>query len=105
VMANLNDFRGQEPDSGTCFEVGYAAARRIPVWAYTSDGRPMVDQCGHSVDADGATLDKNGMLVEDFGLPRNLMLACAATIVIGNACACLAQIAAHYGPPSALESG
>ena len=27
VIANLNPFRGQEPDSGTCFEVGYAFAK------------------------------------------------------------------------------
>lgn len=26
VLANLNAFRGIEPDSGTCFEVGFATA-------------------------------------------------------------------------------
>ena len=32
VMANLNDFRGPgEPDSGTAFEVGFAAALGKPV--------------------------------------------------------------------------
>ncbi len=95
VMANLNDFRGMEPDSGTCFEVGYAAARRIPVWAYTADGKPLVEQCAVQTRADGIALDANGMTVEDFGLPRNLMLACAATIVIGDARVCLARMAAH----------
>jgi nucleoside 2-deoxyribosyltransferase len=93
VMANLNDFRGQEPDSGTCFEIGYAAARQIPVWAYTQDGRPLIEQCATQTRADGIALDANGMIVEDFGLPRNLMLACATTIVVGDAQACLARIA------------
>ncbi|MGV7242049.1 nucleoside 2-deoxyribosyltransferase [Caballeronia sp. M23-90] len=37
VMANLNDFRGRgEPDSGTAFEVGFAAALGKPIWAYRS---------------------------------------------------------------------
>ena len=31
VVANLNPFRGREPDSGTCFECGYAAALGKPV--------------------------------------------------------------------------
>ena len=30
VVANLDFFRGPEPDSGTCFEVGYAIARGKP---------------------------------------------------------------------------
>jgi nucleoside 2-deoxyribosyltransferase len=97
VMANLNDFRGQEPDSGTAFEVGYASARGKPVWAYTDDGRPLVEQCASRRGGDGSALDAGGMLVEDFGLPRNLMLACAATLVIGDARACLARMASHYG--------
>ncbi|MDR1487896.1 MAG: nucleoside 2-deoxyribosyltransferase, partial [Deltaproteobacteria bacterium] len=31
VIANLNPFRGNEPDSGTVFECGYAVALGIPV--------------------------------------------------------------------------
>ena len=31
MVANLMDFRGTEPDSGTVFEVGYAVACGIPV--------------------------------------------------------------------------
>ena len=34
VLANLVNFRGQEPDSGTVFEVGYAIALGKPVAAY-----------------------------------------------------------------------
>lgn len=35
VVANLNTFRGMEPDSGTCFEIGYAYAlgkRYMAIW-------------------------------------------------------------------------
>lgn len=34
VLANLNNFRGAEPDSGTVYETGVAQALGIPVWAY-----------------------------------------------------------------------
>jgi nucleoside 2-deoxyribosyltransferase len=78
VLANLNDFRGHEPDSGTAFEVGYAAALGKPVVGYLDDDRPLRAQLGGSHDA-------QGLLVEDFGLPRNLMLAGAATLVRGDA--------------------
>lgn len=88
VLANLNDFRGHEPDSGTAFEVGFAAALGKPVWAYLDDGRPLVEQIGAPVDA-------QGLLVEDFGLPRNLMLACSATLVRGDARAALAAMSAR----------
>ena len=37
VLANLEPFRGSEPDSGTAFEVGYALALGKPVYAYLSD--------------------------------------------------------------------
>jgi nucleoside deoxyribosyltransferase len=38
-------------------------------------------------------------MVEDFGLPKNLMIACAARVVHGDARACLAAMAeCHYAP-------
>ena len=37
VVANLDFFRGPEPDSGTCFEIGYAVARGKPVVGYVPE--------------------------------------------------------------------
>ncbi|MGC1333199.1 nucleoside 2-deoxyribosyltransferase, partial [Pseudomonas sp.] len=71
VLANLNVFRGQEPDSGTAFEVGLAVALGKPVWAYFAPDRSLREQVHH--DAQG--YDPQGFAVEDFNLPRNLMLA------------------------------
>jgi nucleoside 2-deoxyribosyltransferase len=93
IMANLNVFRGLEPDSGTAFEVGYGAALGKPVWAYTDDARPLVAQAGAGRDA-ARVIDAQGYTVEDFGLNVNLMLACAARVVAGDAQACLREIAA-----------
>lgn len=72
VLANLNAFRGAEPDSGTAFEVGMAVALGKPVWAYFEANGSLRDQIEH----DAAGFDAQGFQVEDFGLPRNLMLAC-----------------------------
>ncbi|WVM89821.1 nucleoside 2-deoxyribosyltransferase [Halopseudomonas pachastrellae] len=73
VLANLGCFRGAEPDSGTVFEVGFACALGKPVWAYFPEQQPLIEQIPH--DSQGRCVD--GFQVEDFGLPRNLMLACS----------------------------
>lgn len=86
LLANLNDFRGQEPDSGTAFEVGYAVALGKPVVGYLADDRPLREQLGGATDARGYT-------IEDFGLPRNLMLAASCRLVRGDAAAALGALA------------
>lgn len=93
VVANVNNFRGAEPDSGTAFEIGFAAALGKPVWAYCDDLRPLVHQVACQRHADGLWLDAQGWVVEDFGLPRNLMIHCAATLVQGDLRACLQRMA------------
>lgn len=95
VMANLNPFRGAEPDSGTAFEVGYAVALGKPVWGYTSQAGSVREQVAVGVAADDAAraVDAQGFTVEDFGLNLNLMLACSARIVVGDAADCLARMA------------
>jgi nucleoside 2-deoxyribosyltransferase len=94
VMANVNPFRGAEPDSGTAFEVGYATALGKPVWAHTSIGGSIVDQVAVGKSADGLChIDAQGYTVEDFGMNLNLMLACSATVVVGDVDDCLTRIA------------
>ena len=96
VMANLGCFRGHEPDSGTAFEVGYAAALGKPVWGYLQETGDIVSRVAMGTDpTDPARhVDATGLTVEDFGLPLNLMLACSATLVQGDALTCLDRIAA-----------
>ncbi|CCW68218.1 unnamed protein product [Phytomonas sp. Hart1] len=67
IIADLSPFRSHEPDCGTAFEVGYAAARGKQILVYTSDLRSMTEKYGGTKDADGLT-------IEDFSLPFNLML-------------------------------
>ena len=75
VLANLNVFRGLEPDSGTAFEVGMAVALNKPVWAYLDPVGSLRDLITHDLNG----WDSQGYVVEDFALPRNLMLACTWT--------------------------
>ncbi|REE92001.1 nucleoside 2-deoxyribosyltransferase [Cupriavidus plantarum] len=96
VMANLDDFRGPgEPDSGTVFEVGYAVALGKPVWGYASESSTLRERVTASVDADGDAIDARGYVVEDFGLSKNLMIACSVTLVHGTAEDCVKAMAAQ----------
>ncbi len=83
VVANLNPFRGAEPDSGTCVEIGYALALGKRVIGYAADLRPLRDRLAVA-DADGACCDAAGWKVEDFGLPLNLMLAVPLRLAEGS---------------------
>lgn len=97
VLANLNDFRGAgEPDSGTAFEVGFAVALGKEVWGYRRDGAALLERVPGNVSADGR-LCEMGFLIEDFGLPVNLMIACAARIVTGGPQECLRAIVVAHG--------
>ncbi|KAB0544119.1 nucleoside 2-deoxyribosyltransferase [Kerstersia gyiorum] len=97
VMANLNPFRGHEPDSGTVFETGYAVAQGKPVWGYTHETGPLLAQIPGQPDEAGRPIDAQGYVIEDFGLPLNLMLACRIQIVHGDARECLQRIAQAVG--------
>jgi nucleoside 2-deoxyribosyltransferase len=95
VMANVDDFRGPgEPDSGTAFEIGFAAALGKEIWAYTTDTGTLIERVPSQPSLHGqGRVCERGFLVEDFGLAKNLMIACAARIVQGDARACLAVMA------------
>ncbi|WP_438397021.1 nucleoside 2-deoxyribosyltransferase [Caballeronia sp. DA-9] len=94
VMANLNDFRKRvEPDSGTAFEVGFAAALGKPIRAYRSDARSLVKQIAETSDAlSSLPMCALGYVVEDFGLSVNLMLANSARLVVGGPADCLREM-------------
>ncbi|MDR2405132.1 MAG: nucleoside 2-deoxyribosyltransferase [Deltaproteobacteria bacterium] len=85
VIANLSPFRGViEPDSGTAFEVGYAAGLGKWVVGYLSDLRDLTLKIKDSPlkPLRGGLTDLNGVKVEDMGYPVNLMLACACSKLV-----------------------
>ena len=103
VIANLNPFRGDEPDSGTSFEVGCAIALGKKVVGYVDDDRPMADRLREkyglpSPVGNSRVIDTNGDTVENFGLPLNLMLSVPCRIVRGGVEEALAAIDHDHEP-------
>lgn len=86
VVANLDFFRGPEPDSGTCFEVGYAIARGKTVVAYVPESGTFAERIRqrHPQALRSEDEDRAGWRLEEFGLPLNLMLAVPCRIVAGG---------------------
>lgn len=74
IIANVNAFRGYEPDSGTSAEIAFAIAHKKPVFLYLSDTRPIYEKVPNENG-----IDEQGFLVENFNLPVNLMIACPAS--------------------------
>ncbi len=93
VLANLNPFRGAEPDSGTCVEIGIALAQGKAVIGYADDLRPLRERLRAAPGSDGRCRDGTGTAVEDFGLPFNLMLAVPLQLVRGGIDAALVALA------------
>jgi nucleoside 2-deoxyribosyltransferase len=104
VAANLDPFRGPEPDSGTAFELGYALALGKKICGYVTRLESVAervantDHVSKSPPVHGELLrDSMGMTVENFGLPLNLMLSIPANIVEGGLEACLKSLRTRPG--------
>ncbi len=88
VIANLNPFRGViEPDSGTVFECGLAFGLGKFVIGLADDQRDLAAK----LSAHGAVFDErrgrhlhDGLTVENFGLPLNLMISHSLTALVGT---------------------
>ncbi len=89
VLANLNPFRGCEPDSGTCVEVGFALALGKPVIGYLASEETTTERVSRwqgqpLQESNGRPVDRDGLHVEDFGLRLNLMSAVPLRLVTGG---------------------
>lgn len=80
IIADVTPFRGIEPDSGTCVEIGMGLALGKMVATYSAQNaftyaqRVQADREVETVD--GEIIDKvSNTKVEDFGLCQNLMIA------------------------------
>lgn len=96
ILANLEHFRGPEPDSGTVFECAYAFAQGKKVYAYydypdmiTAVEKEYGPVTWKEVVKDDGTVvnspkDKKGRSIENWGKGINLMLTGTITCVHGN---------------------
>ncbi len=81
LVADMTPFRGPSMDVGTAFEMGYAAARGLPVFGYSDVLGAYHDRVSPSpaMTEDSRLCDADGLLIEPFGLQDNLMvvISCA----------------------------
>lgn len=82
ILANLNDYHGYEPNDDVSFECGMAFQLGKKLFGYVDDLRPMVDLIPNGGEANGYR-DVNGMNVEDFENPLNLMFGASFTLFTG----------------------
>ena len=78
IIANLTPFRGPSADAGTVYELGYMAGRGKLCLAYSNDPAIYAERVARSFAItkaeSGHLIDGDGLAVEDFGLPDNLMM-------------------------------
>jgi nucleoside 2-deoxyribosyltransferase len=78
IIANLTPFRGPGADPGTVYELGYMAGRGKPCFGYCNDPAPYAERAARftrvTAGSDKRLIDADGLTVEDFGLPDNLMM-------------------------------
>ena len=78
IIANLTPFRGPSADAGTVYELGYMAGRGKLCFAYSNDPAVYAERVARSFAvtkaSGGHLIDDDGLTVEDFGLPDNLMM-------------------------------
>lgn len=74
VIADLSPFRGPHCDVGTAFEVGFAHAIGLPVFAYSDDVSPLVRRIPTFI-AGARPRDAEDLEIENFDLIDNLMVA------------------------------
>src|SRR5204862_8127766 len=78
IIANLTPFRGASADVGTVYELGYMAGCGKLLFAYSNDPAAYSERVTRTqkltTSSSGQLIDRDGLIVEDFGLPDNLMM-------------------------------
>ncbi len=84
ILLDLNDYRGGfEPNSDVSFEAGYSFELAKKQFGFMDDIGPMVDRIPN-IRTETDTRDFNGMNVEDFEAPLNLMFGASVKLLDGD---------------------
>jgi nucleoside 2-deoxyribosyltransferase len=88
IIADMNNFRHNEQDSGTIFEIGFGSALGKPIYIYSDDDRLLLDRTLDNVKnpetVGNLVYDDNGFEIENFGVGYNLMISESTTFVKGT---------------------
>ena len=66
-IAQLDDWRGHEPDSGTLWELGWFVALDMPSYGFYGGAKTMIERKIERTEEDGIYYDKEGYAIEDKG--------------------------------------
>ena len=76
VIAQLDDWRSFQPDSGTLFESGYFAALDMPCYGFLKGSKTMLERTRRDKNKDGDIYyDQDGYAIEDRGFPLDNMIS------------------------------
>lgn len=90
ILADLESFRGTEPDGGTIYEIGMAYARGLRCYAYTRDLRPVVHKYQRAaLKEDGKVYDLDGRVLPHMDIPFAPCIVGSCKIVEGKYTDCL----------------
>lgn len=89
IIADLEAYRGSEPDSGTVYEIGMAYARGIRCYGYTRDKRPLAWKDQKYVMKSGKVHDEHGKPAPYKELPFSPCIIGSTKIVEGDFDDCL----------------
>lgn len=84
IVADVQPFRGTEPDSGTVFEIGYAVALSKRVITYNNPKLTYATRCHDYDQCFGSKFNP-----EQFSLKQNLMISCSVSEEVGSWEECL----------------
>ncbi|WP_297442114.1 nucleoside 2-deoxyribosyltransferase [Sulfurimonas sp.] len=86
IVANLNAFRGKEPDSGTVWECGYGYGIGKEVYGYMQETKEYIESFSaeEKREENGMFWDNENRFIEDFSNPVNLMIAHSAKVIQGD---------------------
>jgi nucleoside 2-deoxyribosyltransferase len=97
IVADISPFRGFNMDPGTAFEIGWFAARERPIFLWTNDPRSLYERtAGFKTPFSAPCYDTQGMMIEDFDLPENLMVSVPALAVLGSPREAIQAAANHF---------
>jgi nucleoside 2-deoxyribosyltransferase len=109
IIANLTPFRGPSADAGTVYELGYMAGRGKLCFAYSNDPAGYAERVARSFAVTkaggGHLIDDDGLTVEDFGLPDNLMMIHTLDLHGGKAFSSEVEAGSREENASNQESG
>ena len=86
LIANIEFFRGREPDSGTTFDIGMAHALGLKTYVYSRNKRKNIfkDQFAHLDSSTGIVLDPDGRALPEKDSTVNAMISCSSKVLQGE---------------------